>query len=241
MTSELKDLMTEATDREAPYVPNVDGLLRAGRRDVRKRRIMASIAAAAAVVVIAGATTVAVDARERSSTPPAAPATTQGQRPAKLVVPAGGSTGLCTKSNGDTVSAWSWPVVVDVRDTFGMSVVRRSPADPKVVAFCTTEWGNGAGESVVPGGSVQGVVLRKSAAEGRGVTGPASVTTVFGVVQGTPKVTVQTDDGHVGVATVKNGFYAYRRVELSPWPGPIPGAVVKFRYPGQGEYVAAHR
>ncbi|MEV0803419.1 hypothetical protein AB0I34_37410 [Kribbella sp. NPDC050281] len=67
------------------------------------------------------------------------------------------------------------------------------------------------------------------------------MTTVFGVVQGTPKVTVQTADGHVGVATVKDGFYAYRRVEQSPWPGPIPGAVVRFRNPGQGEYVAAHR
>jgi hypothetical protein len=241
MTSELKDLMTEATDREAPYVPNVDGLLRAGRREVRKRRILTSIATSAAVVVIAGATTVAVDARERSSAPPAAPAPTPLPTSAKLSVPPGGSTGLCTKSNGDSVPAWSWPVVVDVRDTFGMSVVRRSPADPKIVAFCTTEWGNGASESVVPGGSAQGVVLRKSAANGRGVTGPASVTTVFGIVQGNPRVTVQTDDGHVGVATVKDGFYAYRRVEPSPWPGPIPGAVVKFRYPGQGEYVAAHR
>lgn len=241
MTNELKDLMTEATDREAPYVPNVDGLLRAGRREVRKRRILTSIATAAAVVVIAGATTVAVDAKERSSAPPAAPTTTQVPRSAELAVPPGGSTGLCTKVNGDPVPAWSWPVVVDVRDTFGMSVVRRSPADPKIVAFCTTEWGNGASESVVPGGSAQGVVLRKSAAKGRGVTGPASVTTVFGAVQGNPRVTVQTDDGHVGIAKVKDGFYAYRRVEQSPWPGPIPRVVVKFRYPGQGEYVAAHR
>ena len=84
--------------------------------------------------------------------------------PTRPSVGPGGSTGYCTTADGTGAPAWNWPVVLYAQDTFGMSIVHRSPTDPKVAAFCTTEWGNGARLSVVPGGAVQGVVLRKSAA-----------------------------------------------------------------------------
>lgn len=54
-------------------------------------------------------------------------------------------------------------------------------------------------------------------------------------------MTVETADGYVGVAKVKNGYFAYRRVEHSPWPGPDPHAIVRFKYAGKAEYVAASR
>jgi len=84
--------------------------------------------------------------------------------PTRPSVGPGGSTGYCTTADGTGAPAWNWPVVLYAQDTFGMSIVHRSPTDPKVAAFCTTEWGNGARLAVVPGGAVQGVVLRKSAA-----------------------------------------------------------------------------
>jgi hypothetical protein len=58
VTERLKDLMTEAADDLAPYSPDLDRLLRDGRRQVRKRRRLASIATAATIVLVAGATTV---------------------------------------------------------------------------------------------------------------------------------------------------------------------------------------
>lgn len=54
-------------------------------------------------------------------------------------------------------------------------------------------------------------------------------------------MTVQTDDGHVGVAKVKGGYFAYRRVEHTPLPGPTPHAIVRFKPEGRPEYVAAQR
>jgi hypothetical protein len=54
-------------------------------------------------------------------------------------------------------------------------------------------------------------------------------------------VTVETADGYVGVATAKDGYFGYRRVEHSSWPGPEPHAIVRFKYPGKAEYVAASR
>ena len=86
-------------------------------------------------------------------------------------------------------------------------------------------------------------MLRKGAAEGRGAKPGSSVTTVFGTVPkgAPPRVTVETADGHVGVAKVKDGYFAYRRVEHSPWPGPAPHAIVRFKYSGKPEYVAASR
>ena len=243
MTNQLKDLMTEAADAQAPYVPDVDLLVRTGRKQVRRRRVTTAIATAAAVAVIAGATTIAVGTIDRSDNLPVAPAVTPTShvpRP-EISVPPGGSTGLCTTADGSASDGWLWPkVVLYVQDTFGMSMVRRSKSN---IAFCTTEWGNGAKLSVVPGGAKAGIVLRKSAAEGRGAKPGSSVTTVFGTVPaGTPpRVTVETADGYVGVAKVKDGYFVYRRVEHSPWPGPIPHAIVRFKYAGKAEYVAASR
>jgi hypothetical protein len=239
MTNQLKDLMTEAADAQAPYVPDVDALLQTGRRQVRRRRMATAIATVAAVAMVAGATTVAVNTIDRSSEEPVAPVRTPNQTPLGLPsVGPGGSTGLCTTADGVGATAWNWPVVLYTEDTFGMSVVRRSK---NTVAFCTTEWGNGAKHSVVPGGTK--IVLRKSAAEGRGAQPGSSVTTVFGTVPAgaLPRVTVETADGHVGVAKVKDGYFVYRRVEHSPWPGPIPHAIVRFKYAGKAEYVAASR
>ena len=56
--SRLKDLMTEAADGLA-YTPDLDALLRTGRRQVRTRRLLTSVATVAAMSVITGATTVA--------------------------------------------------------------------------------------------------------------------------------------------------------------------------------------
>ncbi|MER7244422.1 hypothetical protein [Kribbella sp. NPDC000426] len=245
MTNHLKDLMTEAVDAQAPYVPDVDTLVRTGRRQVRRRRVVTAIATAATVAVIAGATTVAVGTIDRSSEEPVAPITSPSRTPdtSELSAPPGGSTGLCTKGDGSASDGWLWPkVVLYVQDTFGMSMVR-SPKAGGAIAFCTTEWGNGASHSVVPGGAKNGIVLRKSAAEGRGAKPGSSVTTVFGTVpRGTPpRVTVETADGYVGVAKVKDGYFVYRRVEHSRWPGPLPHAIVRFKYAGKAEYVAASR
>jgi 3-methyladenine DNA glycosylase/8-oxoguanine DNA glycosylase len=50
VTNRLKDLMTEAADDRPSYVPDVEALIRAGRRQLRQCRLMK---AAAAVVLIA--------------------------------------------------------------------------------------------------------------------------------------------------------------------------------------------
>jgi hypothetical protein len=236
MTEQLKDLMRAATD-DAPFTPDLDLLLTTGRRQRRNRRLGVSFATAVAIAALAGGTAVAVNTTQRSGPEPAVtPSTTQPSLP---VVGPGGSTGLCTDTNGETINGWNWPATVYVQDTFGISSAHRSPKSPTVLAFCTTEWGNGARLSVVPGGAVQGIVLRKSAAVGRGVVGPASVTTVFGVVpDGVKRVTVQTDDGYVGVAKVKGGLFVYRRVEHTAWPGPTPGAIVRFTHADGQESVA---
>jgi hypothetical protein len=237
MTTQLKDLMTEAVDAQAPYVADLDALMRTGRRQVRRRRTAGVVVMLAAIAVVVGGTAIAFDAMHRSSQPAVAPTT-----PMMSVGP-GGSTGKCTAADGGPTHGWSfdWPVLVNVQDTFGRSTVYRSPTDSSVVSFCTFEWGNGAQFSVVPGGAKNGIVVRKSAAEGRGARSGSSVTSVFGaVLPGTPpRITVETADGYVGVATVRNGYFVYRRVEHSPWPGPTPRAIVRFKYTGKAEYVAS--
>ena len=50
MTNRLKDLMTEAADELVPYAPDLNALVREGRRRVRQRRLLTC---AAAVVLIA--------------------------------------------------------------------------------------------------------------------------------------------------------------------------------------------
>lgn len=235
MTNQLKDLMSEAVDAQAPYTPDVDALLRDGRRRVRRRRTAGVAATLAAVAAASAVTTHTIN---RSTEEPVAPETTMPS------VVHGGSTGTCTTADGTRVDAWNrWPLVLYVQDTFGMSLVYRSPDAPNVIAFCTTQWGDGTKLPEVPGSAKNGIVLRKSAADGRGAPPGSSVTSVFGPVpSGTPpRVTVETADGHVGVATVKNGYFAYRRVERSAWPGPLPRAIVRFKYPGKAEYVVASR
>ncbi|MET9314617.1 hypothetical protein ABZX12_22625 [Kribbella sp. NPDC003505] len=229
MTTHLKELMTEAVDAQAPYVPDLDALVRTGRRQVRRRRTTGVLATIAAVAVVAGATTVAVDTINRSSDVPVAPSTTGPS------VGPDGSTGLCTTADGTPVPAWNrWTLVVYAQDDFGMSMVYRSPDDPKVVAFCTTQRGDGARQSVVPGGAVNGIVVRKNAV--RELPG-SSVTSVFGSVDSGPTglavVRVETADGHIGLAEVKDGYYVYRRLEHTPWPGAVPQVTVRFKYSGE--------
>lgn len=95
MTNQLKDLMTEAGDAQAPYMPDLDTLVRTGRRQVRRRRLATAVATAAAVAVVAGATTVAFNTINRSSGAPVAPVQTPFQTPTRpeLSAPPGGSTG----------------------------------------------------------------------------------------------------------------------------------------------------
>lgn len=238
MTSRLKELMTEAVDAQAPYVADLDALVRTGRRQVRRRRTAGVVGMLAAIAVVGGGTAVAFDTMHRSGEPAVTPTT---PTPVMSVGP-GGSTGKCTTADGGPPHGWdfSWPVLLNIHDDFGRSTVYRSPTDPGVISFCTTEWGDGARFSVVPGGAKNGIVVRKSGARGQA---GSSVTTVFGVVpRGTPpRITVETADGYVGVATVKDGYFAYRRLEHSPWPGPVPRVIVRFKYPGKPEYVAASR
>lgn len=230
MTRQLKELMHEATDRAA-FTPDIDRLLTTGRRQTRKRRLLTVAAAAVSIAVVAGGTVFALDTT-RGSAPTPAPADRATE---------GGSSGLCTDNTGGGLDAWRWPAFLSVQDTFGFSTVRHSPKNPQTIAFCTTEWGLGAKNSLVPGGGKQ-VLVRKSPAIGRGLAQPGSVTTVFGVVPaGVQRVTVETNDGHLGVATIKAGYFAYRRVEQTPWPGPLPSVIVRFKAPGQPEYVAPQR
>ncbi|MEV6409902.1 hypothetical protein [Kribbella sp. NPDC051718] len=239
MTRQLKDLMHEATDRPA-FTPDVDQLLTTGRRRRRNRRLVTAVTVAASIAVVAGGTILGLDTTDHSA-PAVAPSW-----PLRSVDP-GGSTGLCSDENGEPVPGagarvWEWPVYLSVQDTYGASLLRHSPTDPQVVAYCTTEWGNGAKDSVVSGGGTDGIVVRKSAAVGRGLKEPGSVTTVFGQVpKGVQRVTVETKDGHVGVAKVGGGYFAYRRVEQTPWPGPEPTVIVRFTIPGKPEYVGAWR
>ncbi|WP_328328538.1 hypothetical protein OHA70_03780 [Kribbella sp. NBC_00382] len=239
MTRQLKDLMHEATDRPA-FTPDVELLLATGHRRRRNRRLATAVAVAASIAVVAGGTILTLDTTDRSA-PAVAPSW-----PLPSVDP-GGSTGLCSDENGDPVptagaSVWSWPVSLSVQDTYGISLLRRSPKSPGIVAYCTTEWGNGAKDSVVPGGGTGGIVLRKSAAVGRGLTEPGSVTTVFGQApKNVQRVTVETEDGHVGIAQVRGGYFAYRRIEKTPWPGAQPTVIVRFTIPGRPEYIAAQR
>jgi len=224
MTRQLKELMHEATDRAA-FSPDIDQLLTTGRRQTRKRRLLAACTAAASVAIVAGGTVFALD-------------TTRGAAPAPADQSAEvGSSGLCADSSGQGLDARTWPAVLYVQDTYGISSVHRSA---KTVAFCTTEWGDGAKRSVVPG--TGRVVVRKSSAVGRGLTEPGSVTTVFGVAPaGVQRVTVETSDGHVGVATIKGGYFAYRRVEKTPWPGPLSPVIVRYKLPGLPEQVMPQR
>jgi hypothetical protein len=239
MTRQLKDLMHEATDRPA-FIPDVDRLLTTGRRRQRNRRLVTAVTVAASIAVVAGGTVLTLDGTDRSA-PAVAPSWSLPS------VGPGGSTILCSDENGDPVPTlgadmWSWPVSLGVQDTYGASLLRRSPKDPQVVAYCTSEWGNGAKDSVVPGGGSDGIVVRKSAAVGRGLTEPGSVTTVFGQVpKGVQRITVETKDGYVGVAKFRSGYFAYRRIEKTPWPGPQPTVIVRFTIPGKPEYIAARR
>lgn len=70
-TSELRELMTAALEHEDRYVPDLDRLIRAGRRQVRRRRIVSGVAIAAAICVAGGATTVAFQAMARADVPAA--------------------------------------------------------------------------------------------------------------------------------------------------------------------------
>ncbi|GAA3550818.1 hypothetical protein [Kribbella ginsengisoli] len=239
MTRQLKDLMHEATDRPA-FTPDVDRLLTTGRRRRRNRLLVTAATVAASIAVVAGGTILTLDTTDRSA-PAVSPTWSLPS------VGPGGSTILCSDENGDPVPTlgadmWNWAVRLSVQDTYGASVVRHSPKDPQVVAYCTSEWGNGAKDSVVPGGAAGNVVLRKSAAVGRGLAQPGSVTTVFGKApKGIQRITIQTEDGHVGNATIKAGYFAYRRIEQTPWPGPQPSVIVRFTFPGRPEYIAARR
>jgi hypothetical protein len=230
--------MHEATDRPA-FTPDVDRLLTTGRRRQRNRSLATAIAVAASIAVVAGGTILTLHGTDRSA-PAVAPSWSLPS------VGPGGSTILCSDEDGEPVREmgarmWDWPVVLSVQDTYGASLLRHSPKDPQVVAYCTSEWGDGAKDSVVDGGT-DGIVVRKSAAVGRGLKEPGSVTTVFGQVsKGVQRVTVETKDGHIGIAKVKGGYFAYRRIEQTPWPGSQPTVIVRFTIPGRPEYIAARR
>jgi hypothetical protein len=79
-TSELRDLMTAALEHEDRYTPDLDWLIRAGRRQVRRRRIVSVLAIAAAICVTGGATTVAFQAMARADVPAT-------RSPAQVAVP----------------------------------------------------------------------------------------------------------------------------------------------------------
>ncbi|GAA1617870.1 hypothetical protein GCM10009789_84810 [Kribbella sancticallisti] len=244
MNGQLKDLMDQASDRLDRFVPDIEDLLAASRRRVRRRRLASAVAVLAAVAIVATGTTVALDLTEAIE-PPVSTEPTNPSAPNKTPGPAQNRNSGCTRSNGTgDNNGWAWPAVLFVDDQYGSAAVRQSPKD-RTVVFCVTQtvkWS--AYSSVVLGGSAQGILLRKTPA---GVTRDevsprASVTTVFGLVRsGIPRVTVETEDGHVGQATVANGYFVYRRHVPTPWPGPEPHVKVRFKYAGEDEYLAANR
>ena len=153
-----------------------------------------------------------------------------------------GSGGLCTDKNVNRLDAMQWPAVITVQDVYGISTIRRSPTESHLLAYCTTEWGVGAKKSVVTGGERGGIMLRRSVATRQGRTEPSSVTTVLGnVPHGVERITVETSDGHVGVATIEGPYFAYRRIEQTPRPGPQPTAVIRFKYRGKAELGVVRR
>lgn len=154
MTRQLKDLMDQATDRSAPYVPDLDQLLTAGRRDVRKRRVLAALTSTAAVVLVTCVSALAVNVSHgpvpdpaSEGPPPPAPdriVTVKPSHPVptatKPFTPSADTTLLCETKDRKTLTGNAAPwtvVVVSAADADGTSSVLRSPTTGEV-AFCTT-------------------------------------------------------------------------------------------------------
>ncbi|HET6989598.1 MAG TPA: hypothetical protein VFI00_23425 [Kribbella sp.] len=220
MTRELKTLMDRATDRSYTFTPDPATLVAAGRRQVRKRRIIGSLSALAAVVGLTAGAAVAVDLQEPRSVAPA----TQDRKPTPTTV---GSVRLCAASNGAVFGddAWAWPEVVSISDQYGSASIRREPKPTRYsytarYAFCTTQLKNAP---TAPLGARGGVLVRKTP-----IDSTSSVTTVFGRAYGKDvKVLVRTGDGKSGEAVVKSEFYVYRHIDAGPWPGTGPTVVAQ--------------
>jgi hypothetical protein len=133
MTRELKDLMDRATDRPTPHIPDVDHLLAAGNRSVRKRQLMGALATAVAVAVVAGGTTLALNNSTQSSPAPAASPPQEQYAVRTICEPAKAPPERPEVDNADR-----WPqVIVSDQDPDGTVSVRRS-ADGRDLAFCAT-------------------------------------------------------------------------------------------------------
>jgi hypothetical protein len=135
MTSELKTLLEQATERGTSFAPDVTELVAAGRHRTRVRRAMLTAATAATAVTVVVA---ALVVGRIGATPQ--PVTTPTEAPPAAV------TDLCAKSddffrtaNDDAwrrqvVANWT-DKVVEVSDADGSMTVRRSP-DGSQYAYC---------------------------------------------------------------------------------------------------------
>ncbi|GAA0948359.1 hypothetical protein GCM10009554_45880 [Kribbella koreensis] len=132
MTRQLKELMDEATDRPA-FTPDVDRLVATGRRQVRKRRLLTSIATAAAVALLAGGITVALTTTNQSAPAPAV----NGPKPVAPVSFCETDKVAAPRPPSSTdPTRWS-EVVLVTDDADGTTSVRLSPATGQI-AYCTT-------------------------------------------------------------------------------------------------------
>jgi hypothetical protein len=135
MTSELKTLMTRATERPTSFAPDVEQLVAVGRHRTRVHRVLVSAATIACTATALIVALLVVHPGDARPTPP----------PAAVVQPAA-VTDLCAKSddfprtaNDDTwrrqvVANWT-DKVVEVTDADGSITVRRSP-DGTQYAYC---------------------------------------------------------------------------------------------------------
>ncbi len=131
MTRELKDLMDRATDRPTPHIPDVDLLLAAGNRSVRKRQLMGALAVA--VAVVAGGATLALNNSNQSAPGPAGSPPQEPYAVRTLCEPA-----KAPPAHPEVDNADGWPqVIVSDQDPDGTVSVRRS-ADGRDLAFCAT-------------------------------------------------------------------------------------------------------
>jgi hypothetical protein len=232
----LDQLLDDASQRRVAYTPDIDALLRTGRRRHRNRVAVSAIAAAAAAAVTAGAIAL-LGGRDGVPAPSnSLPAASSPSAPASPSVSAADARILreCGKQYDNTgeVSPRGydfsrWSVAVSASDSSGTSAVLLSPDRERYApcAFSPPQWTGGAERGVdilpvrampVPHGWRSGfapVTWAYDCNLKRSATCEHEVWAGTALLPGTvSRVTVRTRDGFSGEAVVRNGFMAFRHV-----------------------------
>jgi hypothetical protein len=210
MTSELKTLLEQATERGTSFTPDVTELVAAGRHRTRVRRAILTAATAGTAAIAAVATLVVgrIDVQPQ-------PVTTPTETPAAV-------TDLCAKSddffrtaNNDAwrrqVAATWTDKVVEVSDADGSMTVRRSP-DGSQYAYCVA----GAPIHGQPLGGFGAVLLNTGI-----VTRAYQIQRYWSMACGDPKVD-------------RNGLIACQGVVYS-YAGRVPEGVTRIAFSGLGQ------